>query len=360
MAEPSASERAGPLPAAQSVPPRAVRLLQVGLGGWGRNWAKEVLPSVPEVQPIGWVDVDPGSLQRAQVEAGIPGDACFASVEEAVRATVAEAILVTTSLPSHVQVVRLALESGLHVLVEKPFAPSVAEAMPLVQLAEARGRVLMVSQNYRFHRVVRAVTELVQAGSLGPVDEVHLDFRRYSGPDGGRRRHHDEEQPLLVDMSIHHFDLLRLVLGREPTRIYCRAWRPDGTHFAGPPVGDAIIEFDGGATVSYRGSWISAGAATPWSGEWRMECRQGEIRWTGRSDRATREHELVTREPDGGEQRVDLAPLRFTDRAGALHEFADAILSGRTPESSGRDNLRTLALMEAAVASATSGEPVSV
>jgi predicted dehydrogenase len=57
---------------------------------------------------------------------------------------------------------------------------------------------------------------------------------------------------------------------------------------------------------------------------------------------------------------VKLTPLRHQDRAGALHEFAQAILERRTPESSGRDNLRTLALMEAAVTSATRGAPIDL
>ena len=349
-----------------------VKLLQAGLGGWGRDWARSVLPEVPEVEPVGWIDVSERSLQLAQEQANVPLNRCFAALPDALAACDAgrpDALLVTTDLPHHADAVREALKAGLHVLVEKPFAPTVAEARGLVELAERCGRVLMVSQNYRFHAVVREVAALVRSAKLGRVDEVEIDFRRSSEPvDGVRRRHHLEEQPLLVDMSIHHFDLLRLVLSTEAERVYCRTWRPGWCAFSGPPAGAAIIEFEGGAIVSYRGSWISRGQATPWSGDWRLQCERGEILWSGRGDRGARQERLlVRRRPRGGadpstvsEQLYELAPLRYPDRAGALHEFADAILCDRSPETSGEDNLKSLELMEAAVASSVAGTPVQV
>ncbi len=349
-------------------PAGTLRLVQAGLGGWGRDWARTVLPAVAEVEPVGWADPSAASLALAQREAGVPPDRSFATLHDAIAAGDGEvdAVLVTTDLPHHGETVRAALEAGLHVLVEKPFAASVVEGRALVDLAEQTGRTLMVSQNYRFHGVVRQVVELVRSGELGPVDEVAIDFRRLSEPvDGVLRRHHREEQPLLVDMSIHHFDLLRLVLGCEPRRVDCRTWQPPWSSFSGPPSGAAIIEFVNRSVVSYRASWLSRGEATPWSGEWRLQCERGEIWWAGRGDRGARQERLRVRRrggPGSGfeEQTVDVTPVRYRDRAGALHEFAESILRGRSPETSGRDNLGTLALMEGAVTSAARGAPVDL
>jgi predicted dehydrogenase len=94
------------------------------------------------------------------------------------------------------------------------------------------------------------------------------------------------------------------------------------------------------------------GLATPWSGEWRMECEGGEIAWsTGEGDRV-----IVT--PVGKETYdVVLPKLTYTGRLSCLHAFLQAITSGQEPETSGRDNLHTLALVLAAVASARSGQP---
>ncbi|MBO0701583.1 MAG: Gfo/Idh/MocA family oxidoreductase [Candidatus Dormibacteraeota bacterium] len=354
---------------ATKAPAGTIRLVQAGLGGWGRDWARNVLPAVTEVEPVGWADPSGASLGLAQREAGVSPDRCFATLEDAIAAEggAVDAVLVTTDLPHHAETVRVALQAGLHVLVEKPFAASVAEGRALVELAEERGRTLMVSQNYRHHGVVRQVVELVRSGELGPVDEVAIDFRRLSEPrDGVLRRHHTEEQPLLIDMSIHHFDLLRLVLASEPRRVDCRTWQPKWSPFSGPPAGAAIMEFANGVMVSYRGNWLSRGEATPWSGDWRMQCERGEILWAGRGDRGAREERLTVRRRRGGpgsafeEEPVTVRPVPYQDRAGALHEFAEAILQGRTPETSGRDNLGTLAMMDAMVTSATRAAPVDL
>src|SRR5712664_2820559 len=108
-------------------------------------------------------------------------------------------------------------------------------ARQLVELAAAKRKVLMVCQNYRFFPAARKVAQLVHEARLGKLHEVSIDFRRYSpGIGKGRSRHHSEDQPLLVDMSIHHFDLLRLILDREPERIYCETWNPQWSGFSGP------------------------------------------------------------------------------------------------------------------------------
>ncbi len=338
-----------------------LRLLQVGLGPHGRNWARQTLPQAPEVDLVGYVDKDPRALDLLREEAGVPADRCFESLTEAVRATQPEAVLNTTALPAHVATTMAALDAGLHVLLEKPFAPTYALAEQLTDAARVRGLVLMVSQNYRFFPAPRTIATMVHESGLGKLYEVSIDFRRYStaGPNGPGR-HHLEEQPLLVDMSIHHFDLLRLILSREPQRVYVEAWNPEWTSFAGPSVAVASIAFEGGVVVSYRGSWISAGPVTPWAGEWRMEFEKGEVTWTSAADSDPSQDRVVVH-PRGGEEReVVLPPAGRTGTLGALTEFMTAVRTGREPETSGRHNLGTIALVEAAVESAMRREPVTI
>lgn len=337
-----------------------LRVLQVGLGGWGRDWAWRVIPEVPEVDVVGYVDSDPSSLELLRQHVPVSPKKCFLSVDDAIEATQPEAVLITTTLPGHAPVTRAALEAGLHVLVEKPFANSVQVAQQLVELAAARGRVLMVSQNYRFFPAARTVARLVKESLIQP-HEVSIDFRRYSAvAPNSRGRHHFEGQPLLVDMSIHHFDLMRFILDQEPERIYCEAWNPDGTGFSGPSVAVASITFEGGVVVSYRGSWVSAGPITPWAGEWRMEFKDREIFWTSRDDNGANRDRVAVRAIKGRPRVAPLPVLARTDRWATLTEFAQAVREGREPECSGRENLGTLALVAAAVESAQRREPVEV
>ena len=337
----------------------ALRILQVGLGAHGRNWARRIFPDIHEVELVGYVDADPHALDIVREELRAPAEMCFESLKEAIAATRPEAILNTTALPGHVPVTRTALDAGLHVLVEKPFAPTLGAAHELVDVAAKAGLVLMVSQNYRYFPAPRAIAEIVHGAPLGKLHEVSIDFRRYStaGP-AGRGRHHLEEQPLLVDMSIHHFDLLRLILNSEPERIYCEAWNPGWSDFSGPSVTVASIVFPG-VVVSYRGSWITAGHLTPWAGEWHLEFERGEVVWSSRDD--DMDHDRVLIRPRGGKARAAiLQPMPRSGGWGTLTEFARAVRSGREPETSGRHNLGTIAFVAAAVESASVHEPVSI
>jgi predicted dehydrogenase len=332
------------------------------MGAWGRWWALRMLPQVPGVELAGCVDVDPRALALAAEQLEMPAERCFTSLDGALAATDAEAVLVATNLEAHVPAVRAALEAGRHVLVEKPFAPTLAEARALVDLADERGLTLMVSQNYRFFPAVRAVAGLLRSGELGAPHLVEIDFRHRStvADADGRRGHRLLAQPLLVDMSIHHFDLLRLLLGRNADWVCCHAWNPPWSGFDGSPAALAAIGF-GGVMVGYRGSWVTWGPNTPWAGEWRMTLERGEVHWTSRGLAGSREAERVTLQPRDGERyELALPDLPLVDQAGCLAEFVDAVRTGREPESSGRQNLGTLALALAAVESAARGERVAL
>lgn len=336
-----------------------LRLLAVGLGQSGRHWVAGMLPQVPEVELAGCVDVDPAALHLVVEHAGVPKEHCFTSLGDALAATDADAVLVATTLPAHVPVARNALEAGRHVLVEKPFAATPAEAAEVVTLAERRRLVLMVNQNYRFFPAARAAAELVRAGGLGEPHEVEVDFRHepVSEPGTGHRL---LEQPLLLDMAVHHADLLRFVLGREATAVTCEAWNPSWSGFAGPPAAVATVRFGDSVVASYRGSWIGWGQATAWAGEWRMAFEAGEAWWTSRrSMYDSGADRLVVRERGAEPREVELPRLELIDRAGCLAEFAAAVSTGRTPETSGRDNLATLSLCEALVKSARRRIPVT-
>ena len=273
-------------------------------------------------------------------------------------ATGADAVLITTGANTHAPVALAALAAGLPVLVEKPFAPTVLEAREVVRAARERGLPLMVSQNYRFHPAPRLAAALVRAGEPGEVGYVEVDFRRSSPRQVAESTaHHLLPNPLLLDMAIHHFDLMRFVLGREPVSVDCHAFNPPWSPFRDPASAVATVEFAGGLMVSYRGSWVSSGPVTPWAGEWRMDAAGGEVVWTSRDDPTpdrVEVRELGTASP----RTLPLPPVPDLDRAGALAAFVDAVRTGSEPESSGRENLPSLALALAAVRSAGEGRAV--
>lgn len=308
----------------------SLRIVQVGLGSWGRSWASSVLSQTTDVETVAWVDPDPGALELTRELLGVPADRFSVSLPETLAAADAEAVLITSGISSHAAVALAALRSGRHVLVEKPFTPTVAEAAEVVAEAHNRKLVLAVAQNYRFFASMTALAGNVRAGTLGPVERVRIDFRK-NRPGRGVNLLDDH---ILTQLSIHHFDLMRGVLGREPHRIFCHTWSPPRHEGIAPACAAAVIEFEGGLVVSYSASRVSTAPQTPWEGEWHLECEGGPI--------------------------ASAPAATQPDRAAVLAGFVAAVRDGVPPPSPGHDNIRSVALLDAARQSAATGQPVDV
>lgn len=331
----------------------ALRLVQVGFGGWGRDWAARVR-ATPEVRVVGVVDAVPEAAHAAGKLYGLGDEACFTSLAAALAGADADAVLVTAGAAAHAPLALEALGAGKHVLVEKPFALTLSDARALVDAAAAKNLTLMVSQNYRFFPAAWAVRELVAAGALGEVGSVYADFRVDMAarlPAGSP--YFALPDPLLLDMAVHHFDLMRFTLG-EAAAVGCATWNPPGSPFTDAPVANATVDLRSGAAVAYRGSWLGA-PPTLWSGTWRVEGSSGVLTWTGRNG-----VDLTGEQVTLNGREVPLPDLPHTGRRGVLREFAEAVRAGREPLSSGRDNLGTLALTLAATESARAGRTVSL
>lgn len=329
-------------------------MLQVGVGGWGLSWLGVVLAS-PAWELTGVVELNPEASRHAAIRHAMPSERFFPSLAEATAAVEADAALVAVPPDAHAKVVLEALELGLHCLVEKPIAPTVAEARAMVRAAEERGRTLMVSQNYRWRRAPQTVRRLVASGAIGKVGAAFVDFHKAPVFTGFRTT---MPHPLITDMAIHHFDLMRGLLGLEPATVVGASWNPTWSRFRGDASASLVFTMDGGARVVYSGSWASKGWDTSWDGEWHVQGSEGEIHWAG--DRI----EVLGAPADGaGEPRralAELVELPAEDRAASLAELRAAIDEGREAETSGRANLVTLAMVVAARAACERGEAVGI
>jgi len=243
------------------------------------------------------------------------------------------------------------------VLLEKPFAPTLTEARGLVELAERRGLVLAISQNYRYYPAPRIIAELSRSGYFGAVIGAKIDFRRNAIIEQSANLH--VPNPMLGDMAVHHYDLMRMLLGDDPVEISARSWNPTGSPYDMDAAAAMVVSFPGGITVSYRGSWIDPGPQTAWAGEWQLDFERASVRWTARGDQpwqTRRDHVEICR-PNAPAEIVELKDMPLNDRAGVLEAFAETVRTGTPPTDfpTGRSNLGTLAMVEAALRSAAAG-----
>ena len=340
---------------------KRTRIIHVGLGGWGGDWERRAIPPVPEVDRVAIVDAHEPTLRAAQKTLGLPDEMCFSSVTEAAQNVQADGALVTAPMDFHVPVTLEALDAGLHVLVEKPFAGTVAEARTAVERAEELGLVLQVSQNYRFYPGAQTVRKLIADGEIGDLSVVHVDFRRWDhDAPVDSYRHYQFPHPLIYDMAIHHFDLLRMTTGREAVSVYAKVTDPTWSKYAEEASAVLVIELEGGLVASYRGSWVSRAEQTFWDGEWSFEGEKGLVTLAGRGDRGPVDDAVTLGLGGKPAKPVPLPDMPLWGRSAGLRQFAAAVQGGAAPDVTGRSNLGSVALMEAAARSASSGRVEAV
>jgi predicted dehydrogenase len=313
-----------------------------------------VVAGAPGVELAAVVDPDPEA--RRYVEA-TPG---YGVLEEALSGVECDAVLVASPPGTHHAVARAALEAGKYVLCEKPLATGLEDALELVEAAVRAERVLMVSQNYRYNAPFRVVQRLVMEGELGELASIRIgckrDTRTLFPPDDFR---YSMRHPYVLDMSIHHFDLIRAATGRDVRGVYARSWRVTDSPFVHHPAVAAILDLEGDVPVLYEGDWATHEPETSWNGEWEVVGEAGRLLWSGSTgDRGTGE---VVLERWGEEpQPVDQPALEFVEREATLQILRKAIEGGEQPETAAADNVKSLAAMLGCVRSIESGDPVDV
>jgi len=243
------------------------------------------------------------------------------------------------------------------ILAQKPIGNDYAQAVRAVELCEAAGIVLSVNQNMRYDQSVRAAKSLLDQGALGRPVFASIDMR-------GIPHFMPWQEALgwvtLRIMSIHHLDCLRHWFG-DPERIYCST-RPDPrTRFAHTDgIASYILEYaDGLRCVVIDDIWTGPareGCPADLALRWRIEgldgLAMGDIGWvktpytTPSTFRYAVKGDTAFHEPTWTESWF---PDAF---AGTMGQLLTALATGQTPAISGRDNLKTMALVEAAYRSA--------
>jgi len=325
------------------------RVLQVGVGGFGRNWVR-VLSESSDVELVGIADVSREALDAAREKHKLDEDICHTSLDEALDELKPEIVVCVTPPDFHREVAEAALSAGAHVLTEKPMAGSMEDARAMSDAANAAGRRLAVAQSYRCGRAARTVRSLVKTGRVGEPGAFAVEFFRGPRCEGSFRRH--MPYPLTIDMSIHHYDLMRAILGRDPVWTFARAFNPPWSWFDGAASVCQTIGFENDIQGTYSASWCSQGLETQWPGNWRIECSEGVIVWKNDLVRAGSSADKL--------EEVALVEGGAAGLPGVLGEFLAALEEGREPETSARDNLKSLAMVFGTVEASESGGVVNL
>jgi len=315
-----------------------IKLIQAGLGGHGRGVARNYVVPSPDFVYAGLVDLNAELLKDAGEEFGVAPELRYTDKEQAFRELKADAVLISAFSPAHYEIARSALEHGLHVLIEKPFVLTLAEAEELVELAAARNKQIMINQNYRFYANVLTLKQAIGEQPLGKPLFVESHF---FCDHPGKPYQRQMDNYILLEMTVHHVDMIRFLLDSEIAAVTGKTWNDPGSGYAGDPHVHAVYETEAGIPVFYLSSLIAKGKADPWEGVWRIQCQQGTLHL----DDLGQGFGVYTAAADG---IITKLPELYNEREGihgVLAEFAASIREEREPSVSGKDNFHTLAAL---------------
>lgn len=227
-----------------------VRFVLVGAGGISRAYAQAFQQSMPGAL-VGVADIRP---EAANEVAAIVGARAFTSVEQMITELRPEAAVVCTPPSTHPEVCFQLMESGIHVLCEKPLAVNSADAERMAEAATRFGVVFTMGSKFRFVADVQKAREIIEAGTLGDIILYENTFAGFV--DMSRRWN---SQPaisgggVLIDNGTHSVDILRFLLGpiRELQVV-------EGRRVQNLPVEDTVHLFartEGGAMGAIDLSW---------------------------------------------------------------------------------------------------------
>lgn len=323
---------------------------------------------IPQLEIVGLVDLRESAAQARAAEFNLNA-ALGTDLAAVLDATRAEILFDCTIPEAHHDNALIAFSRGVHVLGEKPLAHSLEHAQAMVEAAKAAGCTHAVVQNRRFDPNIRRLRRFLETEQLGAVTTLNADF--YIGAHFGGFR---DSMPdvLLLDMAIHTFDAARLMLGSDPVSVYCLEWNPQGSWYAHGSSAVCVFQMSDGSVFNYRGSWCSEGFDTTWEADWRVIGQRGSLRWDG-SEALTAS--VVSRAPartaDGGwaefrsqHREFPLPPADPRDAVagheGTIRDFLAALRDGRDPETVSSDNIKSLAMVFAAIESAQLERKVAV
>jgi predicted dehydrogenase len=313
----------------------------------GRHWL-EIVSAHPDFVSAACVDTDERALHEAR---GFPGQQhgkFCATLSQALADVQADAVLIASPTSLHAAHANEALAAGLAVMVEKPLAPNLEDAVSLIAHSRAAGRPLVVAENYRFFPAERTLRRMLDDGVAGRIASAVCVDRRDQPSQTQGPWVKNAEHPFLTEIAVHHFDSFRYLFGRQPASLAATTYNPRGSTYVHRGAVEALIGLEGDLPIQYTGTFV----ANRYEYELWIDGEKGDI-WTDRR--------RVWWRPRG---RRFFRPVRAVDvpkgdelpypkggTVSLLNQFRDAVVHGKAAETSAEDNVWTLAMVEAGIAS---------
>jgi predicted dehydrogenase len=358
----------------------------IGCGSMGREHIENI-KAMPGTEVTAIADTNAGSREQALALLD-KAPQVFENYQDLLDSGLCDAVVVATPNFTHVEVLRRALATDLHILAEKPLCTRVKDCHELVQLAQGRKALVWVAQEYRYMPPVAEMVRMAHGGAVGQIHQVSIrehrepfypkvdNWNRFSANTGGT----------LVEKCCHYFNLMDFVLREHPLRVFASGAQrvnhlderyngPNGQTV--PDILDSafvIVEYPSGARAMldlcmFAENSIDNEHIVVVGSEGKLESLLPSLtlRYGRREDWGTRK---VWGEPSGSGKGVSVRRVWDTNikypgqHFGASYieheKFAHALRNGLPPEVTLEDGLRSVATGLAAHMSIDTGRAVAM
>jgi len=342
------------------IPVRSPELKGVGIGaGYFSRFQYEAWTRIPEVGITAICDRVEEKARTMADQFHVPR--VYTDWREMIERERPDFVDIITPPETHQEMCAFAAQRVIHIVCQKPLAPSFEAARDIVETAEAAGVRLMIHENFRWQPWYRKIKDIQQARAIG--DFTHLHFLMRMGDGWGERAYLDRQpffrdypRLLIYETGVHFIDTFRYLLG-EVTAVYAHL-RQLNPVIKGEDTGQLFLTFDSGATAIWdanRYNEVESLSPRYTFGALRIDATGGHLTMDTESKIRIKELGQNSREVEYERHNVNFAAdcVYFLQR-----HFVDCILSGRPFESSGRDYLNTVRVAEAAYQSAATGKVV--
>ncbi|QND45437.1 Gfo/Idh/MocA family oxidoreductase (plasmid) [Rhizobium lusitanum] len=269
---------------------------------------------------------------------------------------------IATTVQSHRALVEMAATYKIPAICQKPFAKSLSDAKAMVRTCENAGIPLMVHENFRWQTPIQAIKSVLQSGAIGEPFWGRFSFRSGFDVFSGQPYLAEGERFIIEDLGIHTLDIARFILGDVAT-LAARTKRVNHK-IKGEDVATILLDHQNGAT-----SIVDVSYATKLGTELFPETLI-EIDGTQGTIRLSQGYRLEVTGPNGT-TISDASPQLLSWASRPWHNIQESVLaiqqhwtdrlaSGGETSTSGADNMKTFALVEAAYQSAADGRTVDI
>jgi len=338
--------------------------LKVAVIGCGSISKYRHLPEYHQNEAVEIVALCDIVASRAEAMQELYGGAVYTDYEELLKNETVD--LVSVCLPNalHAPVSIAALESGAHVLCEKPMATTQAEAEAMIEASVKSGKTLMIAHNQRFVRSHQKAKELIAEGAIGKVYSFRTTFG-HGGPEGwsvdGENswffRKDDAVIGAMGDLGVHKADLIRYILGEEFTEVSAMVETNAKENISVDDNAVCLLKSTSGVIGTLTASWaykVNESNATVIYGE------KGVLRLEDDPN-----YSLIATYTDGSKVNYELGKIQTNEEGqqtstGVVSHFVESVRTNTKPLIDGVEGKKSLGIILAAMESSQTGRTIKL